>query len=377
MRAIADSSGSFGISRLRSASPPAPPDSRAIRCPLGSRARPPSSAWAARPIRFWGDQLPPNADAMVKEKWAQVRATRAAVARRGKASVVTFLAISGGGADGAFGAGVLTGWTARGNRPEFDVVTGVSTGALTAPFAFLGPRYDEALKAVFTESTTGDIAIARPVRGLIGGDSLASNAPLAGVVAHYVTPAVPVRGRRRASEGPAPPDRHHQSRRAAPGDLGHGQDRHDRHAGGARSVPQGAACLGGDPGRVPAGLRQGRTPTAPSMTRCMSMAAPRARCSCCRPSSWRRRSTRRSASSPIRRVYIIRNGRVDPEWKAVKARTLSIAGRVDLHPDQEPGHRRSLRALHVLQAERHRLTTSSTSPATSPTRARRPSIPST
>ena len=59
------------------------------------------------------------------------------------------------------------------------MVTGVSTGALTAPFAFLGPRYDDALKKVFTKSTTSDIAIARPVRGLLGGESLASNAPLA------------------------------------------------------------------------------------------------------------------------------------------------------------------------------------------------------
>ena len=63
-------------------------------------------------------------------------------------------------------AGVLTGWTERGDRPEFDVVTGVSTGALTAPFAFLGPQYDDALRVVYTELTTRDIAIARPVRGL-------------------------------------------------------------------------------------------------------------------------------------------------------------------------------------------------------------------
>jgi len=51
------------------------------------------------------------------------------------------LALSGGGADGAFGAGVLRGWTESGNRPRFDIVTGVSTGALMSVFAFLGPRY--------------------------------------------------------------------------------------------------------------------------------------------------------------------------------------------------------------------------------------------
>src|SRR5712691_4958152 len=52
------------------------------------------------------------------------------------------LALSGGGADGAFGAGLITGWTARGNRPQFTFVTGASAGALIAPFAFLGPAYD-------------------------------------------------------------------------------------------------------------------------------------------------------------------------------------------------------------------------------------------
>ena len=101
------------------------------------------------PIRFWGDELPPNADALVKEKWAQVRANRPELLRQGKRPVINFLALSGGGSDGAFGAGLLGGWTASGNRPEFDLVTGVSTGALTAPFAFLGPRYDDGAQEGF------------------------------------------------------------------------------------------------------------------------------------------------------------------------------------------------------------------------------------
>ena len=117
------------------------------------------------------------------------------------------------------------GWTASGKRPEFDLVTGVSTGALTAPFAFLGPKYDEALKKVFTESNTKDIAIMQPVRGLLGGDSLASNAPLAKVVAFYVNDAFLAEVADGAPQGAPAADRHHQSRRRAPGDLGHGGDR--------------------------------------------------------------------------------------------------------------------------------------------------------
>jgi predicted acylesterase/phospholipase RssA len=63
---------------------------------------------------------------------------------------LSILTLSGGGADGAFGAGVLVGWTARGDRPQFSVVTGVSTGALIAPFAFLGRDYDDRLRQAYT-----------------------------------------------------------------------------------------------------------------------------------------------------------------------------------------------------------------------------------
>ena len=60
--------------------------------------------------------------------------------------VYNYLAVSGGGSAGAFGAGILNGWTASGDRPKFKVVTGVSTGALISTFAFLGPDYDDELK---------------------------------------------------------------------------------------------------------------------------------------------------------------------------------------------------------------------------------------
>ena len=68
-----------------------------------------------------------------------------------------WLALSGGGADGAYGAGVITGWTETGNRPEFALVSGVSIGALIAPYAFVGPKYDEQLKDNFTTINAGDV----------------------------------------------------------------------------------------------------------------------------------------------------------------------------------------------------------------------------
>jgi len=68
-----------------------------------------------------------------------------------RAGPVSYLALSGGGADGAYGAGVLNGWTTAGTRPKFTVVSGVSTGGLIAPFAFLGPAYDATLRDVYNQ----------------------------------------------------------------------------------------------------------------------------------------------------------------------------------------------------------------------------------
>jgi hypothetical protein len=98
-----------------------------------------------------------------------------------------FLALSGGGDDGAFGAGLLCGWTQSGQRPEFKLVTGISTGALLAPFAFLGPKYDDALKAVYTQTTPNDIMESRGVLAALFDDALADNAPLGKLVEKYVT----------------------------------------------------------------------------------------------------------------------------------------------------------------------------------------------
>src|SRR5581483_7162489 len=98
-----------------------------------------------------------------------------------------FLAISGGGDDGAFGAGLLVGWSGRGDRPEFDVVTGVSTGALSAPFAFLGRTYDQQLRDIYTQTGAGDVFAKRPfVLAAIGSDALTDSAPLRSMIAHYV-----------------------------------------------------------------------------------------------------------------------------------------------------------------------------------------------
>ena len=91
---------------------------------------------------------------------------------------VQMLAVSGGGEDGAFGAGLLCGWSDRGDRPAFSLVTGVSTGALTAPFAFLGPKYDPQLRHVYTEISPEKVLRERGLTAALFDDALADNAPL-------------------------------------------------------------------------------------------------------------------------------------------------------------------------------------------------------
>jgi patatin-like phospholipase len=80
----------------------------------------------------------------------------ASMGHKGPLPATSFLAISGGGGNGAFGAGLITGWTGSG-RPVFKTVTGISTGALIAPFAFLGPKYDPILRLTYTTTTDAGI----------------------------------------------------------------------------------------------------------------------------------------------------------------------------------------------------------------------------
>ncbi|HVL14482.1 MAG TPA: patatin-like phospholipase family protein, partial [Gemmata sp.] len=97
-----------------------------------------------------------------------------------------FLALSGGGMFGAYSTGVLCGWTAAGNRPCFDVVTGVSTGALVATFAFLGPEYDRQLATFYTSVTDRDLFRRRLAPAILFQDSAADPAPLKRIIASQV-----------------------------------------------------------------------------------------------------------------------------------------------------------------------------------------------
>ncbi len=97
-----------------------------------------------------------------------------------------YLALSGGGDDGAFGAGLLVGWSKQGSRPNFNLVTGISTGALIAPFAYLGKEYDPVLQQVYTTINPKDVYVQRGILSGIFSDGLADSTPLYQLISRYV-----------------------------------------------------------------------------------------------------------------------------------------------------------------------------------------------
>ncbi|MET4846775.1 patatin-like phospholipase family protein [Bradyrhizobium japonicum] len=102
----------------------------------------------------------------------------------------SYLALSGGGADGAYGVGVLSGWTAARTRPTFSVVSGVSTGGLIAPFAFLGSQYDDTLREVYTSGIAESLLNDPSIMRVLFGSGLFGNTRLRELVARYVGPEI-------------------------------------------------------------------------------------------------------------------------------------------------------------------------------------------
>jgi predicted acylesterase/phospholipase RssA len=141
-------------------------------------------------LRLWADEV----DAPAREAFK--RQSRANLTRRweaaGRPDVLRgeILALSGGGPDGAFAAGILNGWTERGDRPEFEVVTGISVGALIAPFAFAGPEHDDDLRRIFTEFETSDVAVLQLFAVLRGALGVADTQPLRNQIRAFIDDAL-------------------------------------------------------------------------------------------------------------------------------------------------------------------------------------------
>jgi predicted acylesterase/phospholipase RssA len=129
-------------------------------------------------IRCWGHTMTPTLEAALVNSWNEELATANGDLQTLLANDAHYLALSGGGSDGAFGAGLLCGWTLKGTRPTFKIVTGISTGALIAPFAFAGPEYDGVLAELYTTISTKDISRFRGILGALTSDALSDTTPL-------------------------------------------------------------------------------------------------------------------------------------------------------------------------------------------------------
>lgn len=132
--------------------------------------------------RDWGDSVSNQIDDWFELSEEEVKKQYAGI--YGKEH--NYLAISGGGQNGAFGAGLLVGWSEQGTRPEFAMVTGISTGAITAPFAYLGSAYDAQLKKAYTEYSTNDLITERNSLAAYTGDAKADTSKLRVMIAEFI-----------------------------------------------------------------------------------------------------------------------------------------------------------------------------------------------
>ncbi|MGH8550848.1 MAG: patatin-like phospholipase family protein [Methylococcales bacterium] len=237
-----------------------------------------------------------------------------------------FLALSGGGDDGAFGAGLLCGWTAASDRPDFKGVTGISTGALIAPFAFLGSKYDSVLREVYTRSTPGDILEARNFFAAVFDDALADNAPLGRLLKKYVTEDMLKDIAREYERGRLLliATTNLDARQAIIWNMGKiAASGHPEALALFHKIMIASAAI---PGAFPPAMIDVEADGKRYQEMHVDGGA-MAQVFLYPPSLKVADISKQRGIVRERRLYIIRNARLDPDWAEVERRTLSIAGR--------------------------------------------------
>jgi hypothetical protein len=237
-----------------------------------------------------------------------------------------FLAISGGGDDGAFGAGLLVGWTASGTRPQFKVVTGISTGALIAPFAYMGPQYDHVLKHVYTNVSKDDIFKPRPFATILFKDAAAETTPLWNLLSQHVDEkflqavAAEYRKGRLLLIGTTDLD----ARKGVIWNMGEIAASGDPKALNLfRSIMLASAAI---PGAFPPVLMN--VEVNERVYQEMHVDGGTVAQVFIYPPRFRLGQMGKDANIQRKRVlYVIRNARLDPDWMDVSRKTLTIAGR--------------------------------------------------
>ena len=258
----------------------------------------------------------------------QRQLARGGVRPGGPLPAVNFLAISGGCENGAFGAGLLSGWSETGRRPVFDLVTGVSTGALTAPFAYLGPEYDPQLRSVYTDITIDDVAISR---GLITGalaDALADTTPLFATISRFLDEKMLA----------ALADAYDSGRLLLVGSTNLdaqvpvvwniGAIAKSGHPGALDLIRKVLLASAAIPGAFPPVMIDVMVDGQPHQEMHVDGGA-FAQAFLYPPAVGALRTERMARGQRVREItaWVIRNARLDPEWAAVQRRTFGVAGR--------------------------------------------------
>jgi len=276
--------------------------------------------------RLWVDETPEHLTATAIAGGMRQLAYYRSTGRTGPPPPASFLAVSGGGEDGAFGAGLLVGWTEAGTRPNFTLVTGISTGALTAPFAFLGPDYDDELRAVYTGITSVDIFEPRGLSAALFDDAMSDTTPLRRTIARFADEEMLRRIAEEYERGrflligttnldarrPVIWNIGEIARSGAPGalDLFH-------------SILIASAAV---PGVFPPVMIDVEVDGVPYQE--MHVDGGAAAQVFVYPATLEVRAVaRRMGMDRDRNLYIIRNARLDPDWASTQRSTLDIAGR--------------------------------------------------
>ena len=238
------------------------------------------------------------------------------------------LSVSGGGENGAFGAGLLCGWSDQGTRPVFDLATGVSTGALTAPFAYLGSGYDPQLRSVYTEITQSKVLIKRGLLAALFNDALSDNAPLFTTISRVLNEAMLADLTKAYDDGRllliGTSDL--DAQRPVIWNVGAiAKSGHPRALDTIRRILLASAAI---PGAFPPTMFDVTVDGQPYQEMHVDGGA-FAQAFLYPAAMTRQRRQRMHRGEPVvpAIAYVIRNGRLDSEWAVVQRRTLSIAGR--------------------------------------------------
>lgn len=276
-------------------------------------------------IRVWGDGASKNLAALLGAKSPSSEA-RAETRRRSfrKSAYFDIIAISGGADNGAFGAGLLVGWSDAGTRPNFDLVTGISTGALTAPFVYLGPSRNAELKEIFTKYTRNDI-YDPGLKPLLIGSGLVDSSPLENLIAHYVDDHFlrDVARERKRGRVLLVGTTNLDAERPVLWDMGRiAMSGHPQALNLFRKVLLASASIPGAFPPVQIKVRaEGRTYEELHVDGGVTQQV------FVTPPSIAIHGVDPAITKSPKRLFIIRNGKISPEWEAVEAGIFSISGR--------------------------------------------------